>query len=137
VTGVWFFGRKHSVLDAGVRSDLYAEGIQVLDEFAPATVIYRHYRAPGRRYGYRKTWTKVALALTERRLLVRSRWGSLVDLPWQQARAGGMRTTLDGDSFLVTFEAGSFSSNQSGSVEVRVTSPQAATAATIAQAKLG
>jgi hypothetical protein len=128
--------RKHPPLNAGLRSELYAEGIEVLDDAASATIIYRHYRAPGRRYGYRSTRTGVALALTDRRLLVQSRGGSVINVPWQQARSGGLMTTLDGDRLLVAFEAAAFSANQSGRVEVRVRSPQAATAAAIAEAKL-
>jgi hypothetical protein len=136
VTDVWFFGQKHSLLGDGLRSDLYAEGIQVLDESAQAIITYRHYRAPRRRYGYRRTWARAALALTEQRLLIRIRGGSLVDLPWPIARNGGLTTTLDGDGFLVAFEAGSFAADRSGSVEVRVRTPQAAAAAAMAQAKL-
>ena len=135
VTDVWFFGRRGPLSD-GLRSELSTEGIQVLDESAVAIITYRHYRAPRRRYGHARIRTGVALALTEQRLLVQSRGGSIVDLPWPQARAGSLMTTQDGDSFLVAFEAETFAADRSGHVEVRVRSPQAAAAAAVAQAKL-
>src|SRR5207248_98112 len=116
-----------------IVGEISTEGIRVVDEAASATVTYRHYRAPRRRYGYRRTRTGVVLALTDRRLLVASRGGPLIDVPWPQARAGGLRTSLDGDSLLVAFEAAAFAADRSGSVEVRVRSPQAAAAAAMAE----
>jgi hypothetical protein len=59
-----------------------------------------------------------------------------VNLGWDQARAGGLRCSLDGDSLVVAFDAAAFSADRSGQVAARIRTSQAVSAATAAQAKL-
>jgi hypothetical protein len=130
------WAQKIKPLPGDLRSQLLAENVLVMDDAALATVTYRHYRAPGRRYGYRKLRMRVALVLTEHRLLVRGRGGPVVSVGWNEARAGGLTCSLDGDSLVVAFDAAALSADRSGQVEARIETSQAASAAAAAQAQL-
>jgi hypothetical protein len=139
VSGMGVFARwarGSGPLPDELRGQVSAEGVLFTDEAAPGTVTYRHYRAPGRRYGYRRMKVLVAIVMTERRLLVQGRAGPVIDVGWEEARAGGLTTSLDDGSLLLSFDASAFGTGRSGEVEVGVRTPQAAAALAVAQAKL-
>src|SRR2546426_10580362 len=103
VAGMGIFARwarPKGRLPDGLRSQLAAEGILVIEEGVPATIIFSHYRAPGRRGNWQGNYL-LAFAMTERRLLVygatpdRRPPSPFVNVGWDQARAGGLRGLLD------------------------------------------
>src|SRR3979411_1162684 len=87
--------RPQGRLPDDLRSQLAAEGILVIEEGVPATIIFSHYRAPGRRGNWQGNYL-LAFAMTERRLLVygatpdRRPPSPFVNVSWDQARARGV-----------------------------------------------
>jgi hypothetical protein len=129
-------------LPGDLRSQLAAEGILVIEEGVPATVIYRQYRAPGRRGNWRGDFL-LAFAMTERRLLVygatpdRRPPSAFVNVGWEQARAGGLKALLDDGSLLLCFDFSALYPDRAGQGEVRLRTGQAPAALAAAEAKLG
>ena len=112
VAGMGIFARRarpKGRLPDDLRSQLAAEGILVIEEGVPATTIYSHYRAPGRRGNWRGDYL-LAFAMTERRLLVygatpdRRPPSAFVNVSWEQAKTGGLRALLDDGSLQLCFE---------------------------------
>jgi hypothetical protein len=144
VAGMGIFARwagPKGRLPEDLRSELAAEGILVIDEGVPATTVYRHYRAPGRRGNWRGDYL-LAFAMTERRLLVyggtpdRRPPSPFVNVSWEQARAGGLRALLDDGRLRLCFDFSALSSDRAGQADVRLRTGQAPAALAVAQAKL-
>jgi hypothetical protein len=110
----------------GLRAELQAEHAEVLEEGLRGSITYRGYRAPGRRYSFRKVAVSGAIALTQRRLVVRVGRGQEVDLALDDARLSALRATLDEpDRLCLAFDAGAFRDDRSGTVELRLTTARA------------
>ena len=147
--GIWFAGmgifarwvRPKGRLPDDLRSQLAAEGILVIEEGVPATTIYRHYRAPGRRGNWRGKYL-LAFAMTERRLLVYGRPpdrrppSPFVNVSWEQARAGGLRALLDDGSLRLCSDFSALYPDRAGQAEVRLRTGQAPAALAAAEARL-
>jgi len=111
---------------ADLRAELQAERARVLEEGLAGSITYRGYRAPGRRYSFRKVAVNGAIAITERRLVARVGRGQEVDLPLDDPRLGAIGATLDApDRLCLGFDAGAFRDDRSGTVELRFTTAQA------------
>jgi hypothetical protein len=123
---------RRALLGSGRLSDqfrdaLSAEGMLLLEEELPGSITYRNYRAPGRYSSWKKEPTSGAIAITASRLVVWTGKSKHIDLP----RSGPLRTavevTLDGaDHVRFGYDAGRFSAERSGQVEVRLRTSQAA-----------
>jgi hypothetical protein len=133
--------RPKGQLPDDLRSQLAAEGILVFEEGVPATVVYRHYRAPGRSGNWRGNY-HLAFAMTERRLLVygatpdRRPPSAFVNVSWEQAKAGGLTAAPDDGSVRLSFEFSALYPDRAGQAEVWLRTGQAAAALATAEAKL-
>ena len=85
-----FLGRL--LLGAGtlrpqLRADLEEEGLVLLEEGLRATLHYKHFKAPGRRHHGKVTPQRVALGVSEERLVVYASSGrvKLADSPFASA----------------------------------------------------
>jgi hypothetical protein len=144
VAGMGIFARwarPKGRLPDDLRSQLAAEGILVIEEGVPATIIFSHYRAPGRRGNWRGNYL-LAFAMTERRLLVygatpdRRPPSPFVNVSWDQARAGGLRALLDDGSLRLCYDISALYPDRAGQAEVRLRTGQAPAALAAAEAKL-
>jgi hypothetical protein len=144
VAGMGIFARQaqpKGQLPDDLRSQLTAEGILVIEEGVPATIAFRHYRAPGRSGNWRGDYV-VAFGMTERRLLVygatpdRRPPSPFVNVGWEQAKAGGLRTLLDDGRLRLSFEFSALYPDRSGQGEVWLRTGQAPAALAAAEAKL-
>ena len=145
VAGMGIFARQSRPkghLPDDLRSQVATEGILAMEEGVPATIIFRQYRAPGRRGNWRGDYL-LAFALTERRLLVygatpdRRPPSPFVNVSWEQAKAGGLRALMDDGSLRLCFEFSAFYPDRAGQAEVWLRTGQAAAALAAAEAKLG
>jgi hypothetical protein len=77
------FKRRSGVFSDELRSELAAESPLVLAERLGGTVVFRQYRAPGRysSYKYEKFVRGLALAVTDRRVVVLAGWQFRLHLP--------------------------------------------------------
>ena len=109
-----------------LKAALVADGLVLLEQALAGSVTYRHYRAPGQYSSYRKVAITGAIGISTRRLIV---WGARIkqiDMPVSLIAGSGM-TIAETQPGRVSFsyDAGRFSPDRSGSVEVRLHTAQA------------
>ena len=106
-----------------LRAPLTAEGLDQEEEGIRGTVTYRDYSAPHRRSMWRRQWSRAALAISDRRLLVAIRGRPFVDLPWDDPRLEQMEVSVgEDDRLLMAFDPALFDERRSGRVELRLRS---------------
>jgi hypothetical protein len=109
-------------IPADLRAELEAEGLVLLEERLPASIIYRHYQVPGQRptSGHQSAITSIAL--TRRRLVVRGTSGVTLDADPRKVRA----EVEESGALLLAYEAADLSPIREGTVEMRFDTPRAA-----------
>lgn len=109
-----------------ILPDLEQEGIVLLDEGISGSVTLRNFRAPGKRYSWRRSWFSGSLVLTGSRFAAFSFSKPIINVPLGDDRLNGLRRSLEGESALcVHFDPSAFHEGWSGSVECRFSTPQA------------
>lgn len=110
-----------------MRPVLAAEGIVLADEGIGGTVTFRHFRAPGRRYSYRKNWFIGSLVITEIRFAGFAFTKPIINVPLEGPHLGKLDCELerDGAVLRVAFDASEFHEDWSGDVAVRFRTPKA------------
>ena len=80
-----------------LRAALEAEGLVLIEENLRGSVRYDHFRAPGRRHNGKVTGERIALGISEPRLVVYSRSGraKMIDAPFTELYVGALEPTLD------------------------------------------
>lgn len=111
-----------------LRTALLAEDPVFFEEGLPAAVVYHHnYRAPGHEPGWEQVATAGAVAVTPRRLVVWVRRGKHIEVPMTQPWPAGITMRHEPRHRVVfAYDAGEFSEERSGNVEVRLRTRRAA-----------
>ena len=86
-----------------VRAELEAEGLVLVEEKVRGTLHYTHFKAPGKRFHGKIVPMRLAIGLSERRLVVYGGVGApeLVDSPFDSPRFQAVDISLDGDDTAV------------------------------------
>jgi len=99
---------------------LQGEGIVLIDEGIGGSVTYKHFRAPGRRYGWKKSWFTGCLVLTGQTFAAFAWTRPLIRVPLEDKRLSELQCSVqDGGTLLIVFEASLFSDKRTGKVKVR------------------
>jgi hypothetical protein len=113
-----------------------AEGLLFLEEGLSGSITYRNYRAPGQRSRLSKDATTGAIVVTSQRLIVWAGRGKNINVPLDHPLRAAINVTLDRpDRICFAYEAGRFSTERSGTIEVRLRTPQAAQVAELLKPK--
>lgn len=109
------------------EQQLAQENILLREEGIGGTVTLRQFRAPGKRYGFRRSWFSGSIVLTEQHFLAFQFATPVIGVAWQDARIIALQCSLEGTKTLcVKFDAATFNDDWSGDVEVRFRTPLAA-----------
>jgi hypothetical protein len=99
---------------------LRQEGIVLIDEGIGGSVTYNRFKAPGRRYGWRKSWFTGCLVLTRQTFAAFAWRRPLIRVPLGDKRLSELRCSVqDVGTLLITFDASLFNEQWSGIVECR------------------
>jgi len=110
------------------RATLEGEGIVLIDEGIGGSVTYRDFRAPGKRFAWRKVAFSGSIALTKTRLLALHYANPAINIPLDDERFGQLRISVEGEETLVVaFDPSLFHSDWSGTMEYRFRTSQAQT----------
>lgn len=109
-----------------LRDQLTANDLVLLEEGLVGSVTYRNYRAPGRYANWKKTAAAGAVGLAGNRLVVWAGGFKHIDVPLDHpVRAAIQVSAGEPDRICFTYDAGATNPNRSGTVEVRLRTPQA------------
>ncbi len=128
-------------LDPKVRAALESEGLVLVEEGLRGSVRYKRFRAPGRRHHGKVTGERIALAISEKRLVVYCRSGSteLVDSAFTDPRWSNVDVSLEGTdtvSIRVDYDRAGLP-NISGEIRIVARTPNAATIVDQLHTRLG
>lgn len=111
---------KPGLMPEDVKAVLEAEGIMFFAEQVRMTIIYRNFRAPGRRYGHKRAGATGSLALTSKRVagLAYSKW--IIHVPFDDPKFKALEFSVEKNKYLsASFDPSVFDPAQSGHIEVR------------------
>ena len=105
---------------------LEQEGIVLRDEGISGSIIYRNFRAPGRRYFRRRNWFTGSIVLTGERFAAFMFSRPIINVPLEDKWLGELDCSLKDETTLcVRFDPAAFHEGWSGSIECRFRTPQA------------
>ncbi len=103
-----------------MSSILGQEGIVLLDEGIGGSVTFRNFRAPGKRYGYRRSWFTGSLVLTGLRFAGFQYSKPIINVPLEDRWLNELDCSLrDETTLCVRFDSSVFHEDWSGSIECR------------------
>jgi hypothetical protein len=99
---------------------LRGEGIILVDEGIGGSITFKHFRAPGRRYSWKRSWFTGCLVLTEHTFAAFAWLRPLIYVPLADERLAELRCSVEkGTTLLVAYDASLFNKEWSGTVEYR------------------
>jgi len=108
------------------RLTIESEGVVLFDEGIGGSITYRDFRAPGKRFAWRKVAFSGSIALTKTRLLALHYANPAINIPLDDPRIKKMQFSVEGeDKLLVAFNANLFHNDWSGTIEYRFRTEQA------------
>jgi len=107
------------------KIQLTNEGIIFQDEGLKSSITFEDYRAPGKRFLWKRRWFIGSLFLTQKQLLAYAYSNCLIQLVFQDPRIQKLNTRVEKERLYITYEASDFHSDQSGQIELRFSTPEA------------
>ena len=99
---------------------LQQEGIVLLDEGIGGSIIFRNFRAPGKRYSYRSNWFTGSLVLTGIRFAGFQYSNPIINVPLEEKWLNELDCSVRGEkTLLVSFDSSVFHEDWSGMIECR------------------
>ena len=120
----WFgFGR----LPKPMMPILEQEGIALLEEGIGRSITFRNFRAPGKRYSYRKNWFTGSLIVTELRFAGFAFRRPVINVPLEGPYLDKLECSLEKEHAVlrVAFDSSDFHDDWSGMIECRFRTPMA------------
>jgi hypothetical protein len=104
-----------------------SDGILILDEGVPIVVTFRNYRAPGRRFGYRRSSGSGAVVVTSSRLAVFNYRWPVLDVPRAALMTSGLTVSEASPGTLtIDLDVATLGPKYSGSISVRLRTDRSA-----------
>ena len=106
---------------------LEQEGIVLLDEGIGGSITFRNFRAPGKRYSYRKNWFTGSLVVTELRFAGFAFRRPVINVPLEGPHLDKLDCSLEKEHAVlrVAFDSSDFHEDWSGMIECRFRTPMA------------
>ncbi len=99
---------------------LQQEGIVLLDEGIGGSIIFRNFRAPGKRYSYRSNWFTGSLVLTGIRFAGFQYSKPIINVPLEEKWLNELDCSVRREKTLsVSFDSSAFHEDWSGMIECR------------------
>ena len=99
----------------------------MVDEGIGGSITYREFRAPGKRFTWRKVGFTGAIALTKARLVALQYSSPAINVPFTDERFEKLEISLDGDDkLMIAFDPSLFHPDWSGRLEYRFRTSKAA-----------
>jgi len=113
-------------LPRAVKTALEAEGIRILEEGIRVSVTYRNFRAPRKRFTWRRRVSSGAIAVSRERLVAYGSRIRLMNVVLDDPHSRKLEIGVEcADCLCIAFDPSDFNPNQSGRIECRFFTPQA------------
>src|SRR5688500_8388314 len=100
---------KIGKMPAREASEIQSEGVILRDEGFKGTTTYIDFRAPGRYSNWKRQWSTSSIAISATRLVAFQYALKTIDVPFADARFGGLNFSVEEDgALLVDFDASLF-----------------------------
>lgn len=107
-------------------SHIRQEGIVLQDEGIGGSVTFKKFRAPGKRFNWRRNWFSGSVVLTRKHFLAFGFSKPLIGLALDDEKFKQLKVSIEnGATLCVAFEASTFHDDASGGLEVRLSTPLA------------
>ncbi len=104
------------------------EGVILLDEGLSGTVTFKNFRAPGRRYSWRRNWFSGSIVLTREHFLAFAFSRPVIGVAWTHDKINELHCSAENNKILcVAFDAAAFHEGWSGDMTIRFSTPLANT----------
>jgi len=113
------------VLDEEELARAQADGVVLHLRKLKASVAYDHYWAPGRRFNGKRQLTSGGVLITTGRVVVWAGGVRQLDLDRASLPTPALAITAESDTLQLAFAAEDFHSDRSGSVQVKLWTPEA------------
>ena len=108
------------------RDQIQQEGILLQDEGIGGSVTFFKFRAPGKSYGWKRSWFSGSIVLTQEHFLAFQYSKPIIGVSWDNDKIKKLNCYLENENTLgIEFEASTFNDNWSGNIEVRFSTPLA------------
>ncbi len=113
-------------IPAPLMSELTAEGVVLCDEGVKGSITYKHFRAPGKAFSWRRQGFAGSIVLTKTRIVGLAYSKFLINAPLSDERLSKMKFSVESNGALcVAFDAALFHDDWSGEIEYRFKTPEA------------
>ena len=103
------------------RLQIQKEGVVLQDEGIGGSVTFKQFRAPGKYYGWKRSWFSGSVVLTKQHLLAFKYSQPVIGVSWRDSKFSELDVSLEDENRLcVRFDASTFRDDASGKVEVRL-----------------
>ena len=111
-------------IPAETKAQLNEEGLLLMEERVWTSVIFRDFKAKGRRYSYRHSLTLGSFAMTELRIVGFSFSKTIINIPYNFPQFTSVQFLILKNRYLCSsFDVSIFNPEQSGKVELRFRLP--------------
>ncbi len=118
------------------KAQLGEEGLLLLEENIRTTVVFRNFKAKGRRYSYRQSLTLGAFALSQLRVVGLSFAKTIINVPYNYPEFPSIKFEVKKNKYLCSsFDVSKFNPGQTGEVELRFRLPDPSKAMEIISSK--
>ena len=108
------------------RHALELEGMVIVEEGIWGSITFRNFKAPWKRFTYRKKGFAGSIVLTEQRLVAYAFATHVINVPVTHPHFSKLQVTVEKqDRLCIAFDASDFHDDQSGTIELRFRTPQA------------
>lgn len=102
------------------------EGLVLQEEGLSGTVTFKKFRAPGRRYSWRRNWFSGSIVLTREHFLAFAFSRPVIAVAWRHPKIDALHCSVERDDKLcVAFDAAAFHEGWTGNIEIRFSTPLA------------
>ena len=113
-------------LPKNVRASLESEGVRIIEEGIRVSVNYRDFKAPGKRFTWKRRGWSGSISITSKRLIAYAGFVRLVNVAFDDPQFRKLDIVLEPPGCLcISFDPSDFNPNQAGRIECRFFTSQA------------
>lgn len=113
------------------------EGVLFQEEGLGGSISFVNFRAPGKYYGFKRSWFSGSIILTKKHFLAFKYSQQVIGVPWNDPRVKKLNCFVkDNNVLCVEFDASTFNQSWSGNIQLRFSTSKSHYILTIIKQKI-